>query len=90
MGPVDPSVWNPGKNTKYYNNTKNLRLDFFCILHAYTGLACSDSAGKCEGKEQGKNKEEGREREPGEKCLCVCVSPFHLTKYKVQMYVYLH
>ena len=53
----------------------NLHLDFFCILHAYTGLACSDSAGKCEGKEQGKNKEERREREPGEKCFCVCVCP---------------
>ena len=64
-------------------------LDFFCILHAYTGLACSDSAGQCEGKEWGKNEEEGREREPGEKCWCVCV-PSHLTKNKIQMYVYLH
>ena len=71
------------------SNTKNLSLDFFCILHAYTGLACSDSAGQCEGKQRGKNKEEGREREPGEKCWCVCV-PSHLTKSKIQMYVHLH
>ena len=48
-------------------NTSHLCLDFFCILHAYTGLACSDSAGQCEVKEWGKNKEEGRGREPGEK-----------------------